>query len=83
MNAEAIRKLRLAQPFKPFLLSMKDGRRFVIDKPPFVAISPLGNVVLVATEGSKVEMFKPEWIETAIVLEETTGGAGGSLEECR
>jgi hypothetical protein len=65
-KADLIRSLRLAYPFRPFRLIMKDGRRFLIDKPFFVGISPLKNVILVATEGEKVEMFKPEWVRCVV-----------------
>jgi hypothetical protein len=83
MEAEQIRKLRLAHPFRPFILVMNDGRRFVIDQPFYVAISPLNNVILVATGGEKMEMFKPEWVQEAVFPEEagtTSGGAPSSKE---
>jgi len=70
MEAEEIRKLRLAYPFRPFILVTEDGRRFVLDKPPYVAISPLNNVILVAPEGGGMEMLKPQWVKEAIYIDE-------------
>ena len=69
MDTEKLRSLRLAYPFKPFELVMEDGRRFLIDRPPYLAISPLRNVVLVATGGPNVQMFRAEWIREAVLLE--------------
>ena len=69
MDVEQIRALRLARPFKEFVLVMNDGRRFTIDKPYYLAISPLKNVILVATEGSSMELFKPESVKEAMVIE--------------
>ena len=76
MDAEKIRALRLAHPFKPFVLLMEDGRRFLIDKPYYVAIAPKGNVILVSTEGDSAEWFGPDRVRDAILLESV--GAGGN-----
>ena len=69
MDVEQIRALRLARPFREFVLVMNDGRRFTIDKPYYLAISPLKNAILVATEGSNMELFKPDWVKEAVLLE--------------
>ena len=86
MDAERIRALRLAHPFKPFVLLMEDGRRFLIDKPYYIAIAPKGNVILVSTEGDGAEWFGPDRVRDAILLESVgareNGGAssGGNLK---
>jgi hypothetical protein len=77
MDAEQLRRLRLAYPFKPFTLHMEDGRQFLIDQPPYLAISPTGKIILVATGGENVEMFKPEWVKDAIMVD----GASASTSE--
>jgi hypothetical protein len=69
MNAEEIRALRLAVPFKPFVLVMLDQRRFLIDKPPYVAVSPLGNSIVVATGDDNFELLKPEWVKEAVLVD--------------
>jgi hypothetical protein len=69
MEAEELRRLRLAYPFKAFTLVMEDGREFLIDKPPYLAISPTNKLILVATEGETVEMFKPQWVKAAIMVD--------------
>ena len=71
MEAEEIRKLRLAYPFRPFILVLNDGRRFTVDKPPYVAISPLNNVILVAPDEGGMEMLKPQWVKEAIYMDES------------
>lgn len=78
MDAEIIRQLRRAYPWKPFVLVMEDGRRFLIDQPPYVGVSPDGRLVLVATEGSTVERFRPENIREAIVIDAATNGIGSA-----
>lgn len=75
MDVERIRQLRRAYPWKPFILLMEDGRRFIIDRPPYVGVSPDGQLVLVATEGSTVERFRPESTRDAILMD--TGGHPG------
>ena len=42
---ENIFKLRHAQPFTPFQLTMSDGRRFVITKGERIGRSPSGRVI--------------------------------------
>lgn len=82
MDAERIRQLRRACPWKAFVLVMQDGRRFLIDQPPYVGVSPNGRVVLVATEGNKVERFAPESIREAVVLD-SVGDVPGNGDASR
>jgi hypothetical protein len=83
MDAEKIRALRLADPFRPFVIVMDDGRRFFVDKAPYIAISPTGNLVLVATGGETVERLNPAKISDAVVIDSVArsgvdpGPAGG------
>ena len=68
MNAEEIRALRLAVPFKPFVLVTTDQRRFLIDRPPYLAISPLGDSLVVASGADTFELLKPEWVREAVLV---------------
>ena len=68
MDAEKIRALRLADPFTPFFIVMNDGRRFLVEKAPYLAISPTGNIVRVATGGETVERLNPAKISDAVVV---------------
>jgi hypothetical protein len=70
MDAEQLRRLRLAHPFKAFQLILNNGRHLPVTQPYYMAISPVGNAILVATGGENVEMFKPEWVKEAIPLEQ-------------
>ena len=78
MDAEKIRALRLAEPFRPFFIVMNDGRRFLVEKAPYLAIAPTGNVVLVATGGETVERLNPASIRDVIMTVAQAGGAAGS-----
>jgi hypothetical protein len=77
MDAEKIRALRLADPFRPFFLVMSDGRRFLVEKAPYLAISPTGNLVLVATGGETVERLNPANIRDVIMTVAQAGGPAG------
>jgi hypothetical protein len=70
MDVEQLRQLRRAVPWKPYVLIMVDGRRFIIDQPPYMGVSPNGRLVLVVTEGSHVERLRPENIRDAVFLDE-------------
>ena len=74
MTVEELRRLRLAQPFRPFDLLVKDGRRFVVKQPFHMAVSPAGNAIAVA-DGESVELLKPEWVNEAIVHPVQSSGA--------
>jgi hypothetical protein len=69
MDVERLRQLRRAVPWKPYVLIMVDGRRFIIDQPPYMGVSPDGRLVLVSTEGNKVEWFGPDRIRDAILID--------------
>jgi hypothetical protein len=42
MNADRIRELRRADPFKPFYLVMDDGRKLPVEHPVYLGVSPTG-----------------------------------------
>lgn len=45
MNAEDLRRVHHATPFRPFTLVLADGREFPVPHPDFASISPRGTVV--------------------------------------
>jgi hypothetical protein len=55
MDVEQIRSLRLAWPFKPFYLVLKDGRRLLVDQPYHLAIAPDGSHMIVSPSGSNTQ----------------------------
>ncbi|HEY2584170.1 MAG TPA: hypothetical protein VGI81_00225 [Tepidisphaeraceae bacterium] len=65
MTVEELRRLRLANPFRPFDLVIDDGRRLAVKKPYHMAISPVGNAIAV-TAGESFELLKPQWVKEAI-----------------
>jgi hypothetical protein len=47
MGPEQLRKAHGAQPFRPFIIHMGDGRHVTVDHPEFMALSPTGRHALV------------------------------------
>ena len=47
MLGEAIKEFARASPFVPFVVRMNDGRRFTIDHPDYVSVSPQSTRVIV------------------------------------
>ncbi len=57
MSIEEIRTLKHAQPFRPFEIETKDGRKFRIPMEHRIALSPLGKSVSgFAVNGSFLEL---------------------------
>lgn len=51
MDVERIRELRLADPFRPFYLVLKDGRKLPVDKPYYLGISPTKRFIVHSSVG--------------------------------
>ena len=83
MDVEKLRQLRRALPWKPYVLVMEDGRRLVIDQPPYMGISPNGRLVMVATDANRIERLKPESIKDAVLLDEMDGPAATAPSRSR
>ena len=47
MLSSAIREFARATPFAPFVVQMTDGRRFKVEHPDYVSVSPQGSKVIV------------------------------------
>ena len=60
MDAEEIRRLRRADPFKPFNLLMTDGRKLPVDKPYFLGMSEDGLLIVHSSVGGGFEWFGPK-----------------------
>jgi hypothetical protein len=69
MNVEDIRKLRLADPFKPFRLVLGDGRSLPVERPSFLSISPVGGAVVHSSEKGGFELVRVDQIVEAVVDE--------------
>jgi hypothetical protein len=66
MDVEKIRSMRNADPFRPFLLALDDGRQFLIDKPYYLAVSPKRDLLLVSTDGNGASWFSPTKVVEAV-----------------
>lgn len=50
MTIEQFRKAQQARPFRPYTLCLTSGKRIRVASPKFVAVSPGGRTIAVATE---------------------------------
>lgn len=57
---DAIRQLRLAQPFRQFYVVLRDGRRLFVDEPYHVGIAPDGSHLMVCPGGTEINHLMPE-----------------------
>jgi hypothetical protein len=76
MNAERIKELRLAWPFRPFELVMSDGKKLPVNKAYHLAISPDGRF-LVYSAPKGVQFLATESVSEAVVLATESGNGGG------
>ena len=60
MDAEQIRVLRRADPFKPFNLLLRDGRKLPIDRANALSMSPDGKLLVFLTLDSWFEQLSPD-----------------------
>ncbi len=63
-NSPHIRSLIRAQPFRPFILKLADGRQFVVAHPEFVAMPPKSLNVVVFSDDDAAH-----YIDIANILE--------------
>ena len=71
MDLQRLRELRLAHPFKPFRLLLRDGRDLAVERPSYLAISPIGTSIVYALERGGFEQVKADDIQEAIIDEST------------
>jgi hypothetical protein len=60
MPLDAIRQLRLANPFRQFYVVLRDGRRLFVDEPYHVGIAPDGSHLMVCPGGAQINHLAPE-----------------------
>ena len=53
MTIDRVRKVARATPFKPFTMSLTDGRRFRIRSPEFILITPEASRTVVVAESGE------------------------------
>jgi len=81
MELSKIRALRLAQPFRPFSLVMNDGRKRLVDRNIYLAISPNGRHMLWSSMDGGWERVRPEQVSEVIPL--TPRRSNGSPKKAR
>ncbi|HYE21410.1 MAG TPA: hypothetical protein VEA69_23385 [Tepidisphaeraceae bacterium] len=68
MNLEIIRKLRLANPFRPFYVLLADGRRLFVEKPYHVGVSVDLSHMMVCSDGPDAHHLFPDDVADVDVL---------------
>ena len=65
MTVEEIRAAYYTQPFQPFVVRLNDGRKFRVPKRNYIAISPIGDEIVIAQKDSfeLVEIANVEALE--------------------
>ncbi len=67
MNGEDIVALRLAHPFQPFTLVMKDGRRLPVSRAYFLAISPDRRSLVYSLDDGGFDWLRTADVSAAVV----------------
>jgi hypothetical protein len=57
MQIKEIQKVYRAQPFRPFIIHMADGRGIRVDHPEFMALSPAGRAAVVFDKDGGFEVI--------------------------
>jgi len=65
MNITDIRALRLARPFRPFVLILQDGRKLDVDFPFSLGISPSGRQLSFISKSQDVVFVSPSDVAEA------------------
>ena len=63
MEVDQIRALRRADPFEPFNLVLRDGRKLPVDRAHHLAISPDGELLAHASVDGGFEWFPPAAVD--------------------
>jgi hypothetical protein len=64
MTVEEVMQYRRATPFRPFVLHLKDGRRFLIREPEQIGRNPSMSIIGVAHEdGESAESFSGSLVD--------------------
>jgi hypothetical protein len=57
MTVDEVMQYRRAEPFKPFVLELKDGRRFIVRQPTHIGRNAASTVITVAADEDSFETF--------------------------
>lgn len=59
MRIADIRDARRAQPFRPFVLHLADGRQFLVDHPEFLMVSRNDRTIILDDVDGNLEIIDP------------------------
>jgi hypothetical protein len=68
MTVDEVMQYRRAVPFKPFVLALKDGRRFVVSKPEEISRNSAFTWISVAADEDSAESFNSSLVSHVEVL---------------
>lgn len=72
MTAEQFRQMREAQPFRPFIIHLADGRSLPVPHRDFVSQSPGGRTVIVYGTGESFSIVDL-YLVTELAVQESSG----------
>jgi len=78
MDIEKIRELRLAWPFKPFDLTLEDGRKLFVRMPYHLAFAPTDDFMLFTGDRPGFETFSPLQVKRVVLRKNGVRSSRGS-----
>jgi hypothetical protein len=75
MTIEALRKLYDAQPFRPFVMHLADGREIAVSHREFMAAAPSGRTVVVYQPDDSFDIIDLLLV-TSLKVQSGTNGTG-------
>jgi hypothetical protein len=69
VTIDSIRAVRLASPFKPFRMIMRDGRDLPVERSSYIALSPNGKSLAYAAPKGGFEFLRIDDVAEVVVDE--------------
>jgi len=76
MRNEDLKEAIKAEPFKPFLIRMADGREYHVPHPEFILLTPSGRMAIVVLPNDAVTHLDTMLI-TSLLFDKNRNGRGG------
>ena len=67
MRADKIREAKQAQPFKPFVMHLADGREFSVNHPDFLFVGPVARIIILEDLDGRIEIIDPMMVTSLSV----------------
>ena len=83
MTVDDVMKYRRAEPFRPFILELTDGRRFVIREPTQVGRNPAFTQLGVAADDEPIEVVDGSQLARVELLATGPNPSGGPRRDRR